>query len=68
MTLPLRYGLILILPTVAADITIEKIAARPLINRPITADFDEKGPRPPHIPCEFHLRPHHHCDSLTSTT
>jgi len=68
MTLPLRYGLILTLPTVAADITIEEIAARPLDNRPITADFDEQGPRPPHIPREFHLRPHHHCDSLTSTT
>jgi hypothetical protein len=82
MTLSLRYVLLtLTLPALAADITIdnrtfhlpagftiETIAAPPLVNRPITADFDEQGPRPPHIPREFHLRPHHHCDSLTSTT
>jgi hypothetical protein len=47
MTFPLRYGLILTLPTVAADITIEKIAAPPLVNRPMTADFDEQGPASP---------------------
>jgi putative membrane-bound dehydrogenase-like protein len=58
MTFCLRCTLLLIatLPAFAADITIdnrtfhlppgfviEKIAGRPLVNRPITADFDEQG-------------------------
>src|SRR5437660_476175 len=68
MTLSPRCGLLLTLtlPAIAADITIDnrtstspralsskKNAATPLVNRPITADFDEQGRVPHTFPVNF---------------
>jgi hypothetical protein len=53
MTLPLRYGLILTLPTVAADITIEKSPPRRSLIAPSRPISTRKARVPHTFPVNF---------------